>query len=150
LRVHIVKKMKNLINFFLLSLIFAGYCSAQAGSNFTIEFNNVVINGGTVYVAIFASAESFRRETPEYYFDFAPAQNTVACAYSLPSGEYVISAYQDANNNGKMDFGLFRIPRELVGISNYFGRGFPSQNFDRQKVAVNSNTDKVIINLYKF
>jgi len=29
--------------------------------------------------------------------------------------EYVISVYQDANNNGRLDYGLFGIPKELVG-----------------------------------
>jgi uncharacterized protein (DUF2141 family) len=45
---------------------------------------------------------------------------------SLPHGEYVLTAYQDANNNGILDLGLFKFPKEMVAISNYFGRGFPT------------------------
>jgi uncharacterized protein (DUF2141 family) len=68
----------------------------------------------------------------------------------LPIGEYVITAFQDANNNQRLDFGLFGRPRELVGISNFFGRGNPSRNFDRQKILVNNSTGKITIGLYRF
>ena len=36
----------------------------------------------------------------------------------LPYGEYAISAYHDRNNNGKLDTGMFRIPKEALGTSN--------------------------------
>lgn len=37
---------------------------------------------------------------------------------SLPYGEYAISVYHDLNDNGKIDTGLFRIPKEPLGTSN--------------------------------
>lgn len=36
----------------------------------------------------------------------------------LPFGEYAISVYHDRNNNGKLDTGLFRMPKEPLGTSN--------------------------------
>ena len=36
----------------------------------------------------------------------------------LPYGEYAITAYHDANDNGKLDTGLFRVPKERLGFSN--------------------------------
>lgn len=61
----------------------------------------------------------------------------------IPAGEYAIQVYQDTNNNRRLDFGLFGIPREPVGISNWNGRGIPG-NFDRHKVSINSGTRIVI------
>ena len=142
--------MKKFICFLLLGCAFLIYCPAQAANNITIEINNIVINGGTVYIGIFSTAESFSREEPDFLFELEAVNTTMVQELSLPNGEYVISAIQDANNNKKMDFGLFGIPRELFGISNYNGRGFPSRNFDRQKILIDRTTGRIIINLYGF
>jgi uncharacterized protein (DUF2141 family) len=37
---------------------------------------------------------------------------------SIPVGEYAVSAYQDENDNGKLDTGLYGIPKEKYGFSN--------------------------------
>ena len=42
----------------------------------------------------------------------------------LPYGEYAISVYQDKNDNGKLDTGLFGIPKEPFGFSNDPKMGF--------------------------
>ena len=79
---------------------------------------------------------------------FYAVNATMSRELLLPNGEYVISAIKDANNNKRLDFGLFGIPRELLGISNYNGRGFPSRNFDRQKISIGRTTEKIVVNLY--
>lgn len=35
-----------------------------------------------------------------------------------PPGRYAVRTYQDENGNGRLDLGLFRIPKEGVGSSN--------------------------------
>jgi len=141
--------MRKLICFLVLGYAFSCYCAAQATVNTTIEINNIVINGGTVYVGIFSTAGSFDREEPDFFFELEAVNATMVRTLSLPYGEYVVSAFQDANNNKRMDYGLFGIPRELFGISNYNGRGFPSKNFDRQKILIDKATEKIILNLYR-
>jgi len=141
--------MKKFTILLLVGLIFCNYCFSQTG-NITIETNNIVINGGIVYIGIFSNAESFRKEEPEFLFELEAANTTIFQELLLPNGEYVITAIQDANNNKKLDFGLFGIPRELVGISNFNGRGFPSRNFERQKILVDKTMKRIIINLYSF
>jgi uncharacterized protein (DUF2141 family) len=37
---------------------------------------------------------------------------------SIPSGKYAVSIYQDENDNGKLDTGVFGIPKEKYGFSN--------------------------------
>ena len=143
--------MKKLISFLLMSHVFSNFCFAQTvNNNITIEVSNVVINGGTIFLAVFSSAETFRKEEPDYFFELNPNSTIISQRLSLPSGEYVVTAIQDANNNRQLDFNIFGIPKELFGITNFNGRGFPSKNFDRQKILINNTTRNVIIKLYRF
>jgi len=144
--------MKKIIVLLFLFCVFSGYCFSQTVNNVTVmvEITNVVINGGKVYLTIFSTAESFRTETPDFLFTLGDNNTVLSQEVSLPAGEYVITACQDANGNGKMDYGLFGVPKELVGVSNYFGKGYPSKSFDKQKVLINNMTGKIVIGLYKF
>jgi len=144
--------MKKINAFLFLMCVFSCYCYSQTAGNktITIEITNAVVNGGKVYLAIFSNAEEFRKEEPYVAFELGESKTVLSKELSLPHGEYVISAFQDANYNNKLDYGLLGIPKELVAISNYFGKGVPSKNFDRQKVTVNNTTEKVTIGLHKF
>jgi uncharacterized protein (DUF2141 family) len=144
--------MKKVIALSFLFCLFSGYCFPQTvnNANTTIEITNVVVNGGRVYLAIFSTAEEFKQEKPYLAYEFADNNASVSQAVSLPSGEYVVSAFQDANGNKEMDYNFLGIPKELVGISNYYGKGFPAKSFDKQKILINNSTGKVTIGLYKF
>ena len=147
-----MEKFMNL-KVIISALVITVFCTVNTFAQnvqVVVEITNVEINNGIVYIAIFANANEFRNEEPSYVFELESTSTTLSQEVTLPAGEYVVSAFQDANNNQKLDFGLFGIPRELVGISNYFGRGFPSQNFNRQKIPINSTTEKVVIGLYRF
>jgi uncharacterized protein (DUF2141 family) len=144
--------MKKVIALSFLVCLFSGYCFSQTvnNANVTIKITDVVINGGIVYLAIFSNAEEFKQEKPYLSYELKDNNTTVSQETSLPSGEYVISAFQDANGNGKLDYGLFGVPKELVAISNYFGKGYPSKSFDKQKVLINNMTGQMTIGLHKF
>jgi uncharacterized protein (DUF2141 family) len=144
--------MKKAIFILCLSFAFCGLCFSQTNStvNVTVEITNIVVNGGKVYLAIFSNSESFLKEEPEIAFELQADTVSITKEVSLARGEYVVSAFQDANNNQKIDYGLLGIPKEIVGISNYFGRGFPTRSFDKQKILIDDKTGKIIIGLYKF
>jgi len=134
-------------------LFFTFFCSVNLFSQnvrITVDITNVVINDGNVYLAIFFNAEEFRKEEPSMAFQLDSTSTVLSQEVLLPPGEYLISAFQDSNNNQKLDTNFLGVPRELVGLSNYSGRGFPSKNFDRHKVPVNNTTGKIVIGLYKF
>jgi len=144
--------MKKAVVFLFLAFAFCGVCFSQAGNTVkvTIEITNVVVNGGKVILAIFATSESFKKEIPEIVFELQDDKTSIIKEVSLASGEYVVTALQDANNNKLCDYNLLGIPKELVGISNYSGRGFPTKSFDRQKILIDEKTGTVVIGLYKF
>lgn len=146
------KALSRIIYLLLFVCIFTDYGFSQTvnDTSVRIDITNVVINGGNVHLNIFSTAENFRNETPDFIFILEGSSTVVSAEVSLSNGEYLISAFQDANNNGKLDTGLFGIPKELVGLSNYFGRGYPSNNFDRQKIPINNSTGRITIGLYRF
>ena len=138
--------------FFPIFLFFAAsYCFSQIQEDrVTVEITNVVINNGKVYLAIFANAEQFRKEEPFIAVELASNSTVLIHELSLPRGEYVVSAFQDTNDNKALDYGLFGIPKEMVAISNYHGKGLPTKEFNKQKIMINGSTGKVSIGLYKF
>jgi uncharacterized protein (DUF2141 family) len=140
--------LKRAIVFLFLGCVLTDYCFSQ--TVITVEITNVAVNDGIVYVDIFSTADGFKNGNPYVSFELQPNSAILTHEISLPNGEYLISAYQDANNNQRLDYGLFGIPKELVGLSNYLGKGNPSKNFDKQKILVNNSTGTITIGLYRF
>lgn len=146
-----MKKMNpGKTTFLLFFLMFYSVNLSAQNVRLAVEITNVGINNGYVYLAIFFNADEFRREDPSMVFRLDSNSTVLIQEVSLPPGEYLISAFQDSNNNERLDFNFLGIPRELVGISNFSGRGFPARNFDRHKVPVNNSTSRITINLHRF
>jgi len=138
-----------IIVFVLFFLVFCTLNSAAQNVQVTIQITNVTVNGGRVVGGIFLNADEFRRQIPSVSFNIESTSTVVSCVLSVPPGEYVISAFQDTDGNGNPNFNVLGIPREMIAITNFNGRGFPSQNYDRQKVPVNSTTPVITFGLYK-
>jgi uncharacterized protein (DUF2141 family) len=64
----------------------------------------------------------------------AIVSGTSACVFDpLPAGTYAVACFHDENKNGKLDTGLFGIPREATVASNH-ARGFMGPpSFDKAK-----------------
>ena len=100
-----------------------------------LSVSGVKPGGGTIYAAVFDTADGYRKNVPFRSLALQPASPVVEAIVTLPPGEYVFSLYQDLNSNGKLDTNFIGIPREPVGISNYDGKG-PPGGFERQKVRI--------------
>jgi uncharacterized protein (DUF2141 family) len=111
----------------------------------TIEIQNVNINGGTIFGSIYYTETAYKNRTPDANFQIDPINQTIFKEILLPEGEYVISIYQDTNGNGKLDMGMFNIPKEPVGITNYTG-GIPG-NFNKLKINISNNIERITIRL---
>ena len=112
----------------------------------TIEINGVTVNGGLVYVAVYSNENDYKNETAFVQFILQPNNTALTYSLDLPEGEYVVSAYQDKNGDEKLNSGLFGIPSEHVGKTNYNLRGVPG-GFNKLKVPVNNNSTKLIVNM---
>jgi len=134
---------------FSLILIAPAYVEAQT-SRVTVEVTNVIINNGNVIIAIFANAEEFRSEIPSSYAVIPSTAVVLRHELNLPYGEYAIIIFQDTNNNYRLDFNFLGIPKELLGLSNYNGRGIPVRDFNRLRIGFNAPASRVTIGLHRF
>ena len=110
-----------------------------------IEFTGIEINGGDVHISIFTNEQDHKKDIPFTSFILKSTDNIVVYELDLPGGECLIWGFQDANNNGKLDAGIFGIPKESIGLTNYSGKGVPG-GFNKHKIPVNSTTNIVVVN----
>ncbi|GHT12372.1 hypothetical protein FACS189426_15660 [Bacteroidia bacterium] len=97
---------------FLLMLLAASTLSAQ--NKLTVVIDGIENAKGHIMIGISDSNEkqvSGKMEKIE--------GETVTIVFeNLASGEYAVTTYQDENDNGKLDTGLYGIPTEKYGFSN--------------------------------
>jgi uncharacterized protein (DUF2141 family) len=141
-----MKKNKILMVFSVLLCI--GIQNIFADIPVTIEINNVNVNGGIIYGYVYYGERAYRNQNENIAFRVNPINSTVLYEISLPEGDCVISIFQDNNGNGVLDSGLFKIPKEPVGMTNYNG-GTPG-NFNKLKITISNNNRRIIIPLIIF
>jgi uncharacterized protein (DUF2141 family) len=133
--------------FLCVSFFIAGNSFADE-INTIIEINGIIVNGGLVYVSVYSNENEYKNETAFTKFILQPNNKVLTHSLDLPEGEYVVSAYQDKNGDEELNSGLFGIPSEPVGKTNYNLRGAPG-GFNKLKVSVNKNSAKLIVNMGK-
>jgi uncharacterized protein (DUF2141 family) len=136
---------KRLIIFFGIFLLLKWSVFSETVSA-TIEIDGVIVNGGRVAVAVFSNENKFKRKEPDISFWLESTTDRISYNIDLPEGEYVVTVYQDENNNEKLDSFFFR-PQEPVGMTNYRG-GIPG-NFQKLKIIVNENNKIISITLIR-
>lgn len=140
-----MKNIKKII-FIVMFLIILGLINIFADNlTVTVEINNIKINSGTIYVAVFNSPDAMRKQMPFRQAIIGDIASQALLEFSVPSGDYVVSVFQDLNENGKLDTNFLGIPREPVGLSNHSG-GIPG-NFDKLKTRINSEKTHIIVNM---
>ena len=139
-----MKKILILLIFLLYSIsIFADQL------NVTIEITEVLPNQGKIIMAIFNSKNGYKKNIPYKELKVESTSDTLFVNETLPSGEYVISIFQDKNGNGKLDTYLFNIPKEPIGLTNYFKKGIPGP-YKKLKVEINEDNRVIKIKMIHF
>jgi uncharacterized protein (DUF2141 family) len=106
-----------------LAVFAATFGAAAAAADLTVEVQGVESTAGAVAVALFDNAEAFPTKFAHGQRVKAEGKQAVVVFRDLPPGRYAVSAYHDANENKKLDRGLFGIPKEPYGFSQE-ARGF--------------------------
>jgi len=114
----------------------------------TIEINGVIVNGGSVYVAVYSNENDYKAEIPFIKFILDPVNIAITHNLVLPNGEYVVSVFQDKNGDEKLNSGIFGIPAEPVGKTNYKLKGSPG-GFNKLKAPVNNSSTRLVVNMGK-
>lgn len=87
----------------------------------TLEIEELRNQQGTVYVALFNSSEGFPNDggkavkADSYPITAVPLSITID---DIPFGSYAITVFHDENNDGKLNKGIFGVPKEGFGFSD--------------------------------
>jgi len=124
-------------------LLFLGALfSTSAGLKVIVT--NVQVNKGSIVVDIYNSKEIFFKK-PVVSETVKPCSTTVELSFVIPEGEYAVAGYQDLNDNGILDKGLFNIPSEPYGLSNNFRPKWTAPKYDDCKFKVTQQTILTIV-----
>ncbi len=85
------------------------------------QLTNLRGGRGTCYLALFASAEGFPRQSNRAVRTLRVPVGAATCAFSfdgLPPGSYALAVFHDENDNGRLDTNFLGIPTERLGFSN--------------------------------
>lgn len=130
--------------FMLLALVASA--STQA-ADLTVRFTGIGEAKGQIRVALYASEEDYGKWVA-FRNAVIPASKLATVTFTdLPKARYVVSAYQDKNDNGELDKALFGIPTEPYGFSlNPFSRLGPPP-FDKAALTLEAEKQETDLDL---
>jgi uncharacterized protein (DUF2141 family) len=107
----------------------------------TVKFSEIKPVQGKIYVGLYNSEATFMNDEA-YFKSCITAVNggTAECLLEdIPTGKYAISVFHDENSNGKLDTGMFGIPKEGYGFSNNARGTFGPPSFVDSSFEVKGN-----------
>ena len=139
-----------MMKWLLFFTIFASGLSSPQRADVNIKLDHLKNKNGQILVAIFKTKEGFPQKiTNAYKLEVFKASASTITIKDLPTGKYSISIVHDENNNGKVDYNLFRVPKEGYGFSNVNNPGLYVPGFERTLVNITDDV-AVKIPLYYF
>ncbi len=135
----------------ILTLLFLLFCSMNIFAeplNVTIEISEVLPNKGQLIIAIYNSQKNYKDNIPFKELKADSSSDVVFINETLPSGDYVVSIFQDKNGNGKLDT-RFSIPKEPIGLTNYYRKSIPG-GWKKLKVEINKDNNYIKIKMIHF
>lgn len=128
-------------------MLAAGFAFAQNVET-TVTVTGIKSGGSAVYIALFDSEQNLKKNKPAAALTLNGSADSASATVTLPEGDYYVTAYQDINENGKLDTRLLGIPKEPVGIANYDGKGIPG-GFDKHKLRIDAVNTRVSVELHE-
>lgn len=100
-------------------------------STLTVEFTITKHNKGSIFFALYDSAETYMK-TPAFSTKVKVVdKKAVIVVENLAAGSYGFSFFHDVNDNGKLDKNFIGIPKEPYGFSNNEKGAFGPPDFDK-------------------
>ncbi len=126
------------------ALFLAALSSAASAADLKLTVENLRSSEGTVYIAVYNSAETFPKDGKSVAGQYIPVTDTTANAVfiGLKPGRYAVSVFHDENGNGHLDTNLLGVPVERYGFSNNASGSFGPPSFDA--AAVDLSGDQAI------
>ncbi len=132
---HKNNTMKILIHIFVIAVLFTVKTVSAQNKTVTATVVNVTSDKGKVKFALYIK-ENFRKEPLQAKESVIKQGKSTVIFENIPTGEYAIICFHDANNNSKMDFEPNGMPLEDYGASNNKLSRFGPPQFEEAKFLV--------------
>lgn len=119
----------------LIFLAFLAGTPHQPQQTLHVTIKDIQPGKGNINVAVFGSKNDFLKRPVMAQTKKAGAA-MLEFSFVLPPGEYAIAAYQDLNENQKLDAGIFHIPKEPYGFSNNYRPGMSAPKYEGCRIRV--------------
>jgi len=135
------------ITFLSVIIILVTLTSQNAGTgNVHVEIANLKNDKGTIKLTLFNSVDGFPQDAKKAYRTASVTikdRKAIVDFLNLPYGEYAVALLHDENNNNKMDFHFYGMPKEGYGASNDAKGVFGPPKFEDAKFKLEA-ADKTI------
>lgn len=110
----------------------------------TIHIPNIIEVKGRIQVGLYDNKDNFPKEGKEFkrYFIKVDSKDLKFTLNDIPSGDYAIALYHDANSDGTCNSNLIGIPTESYGFSNNIKPFLSAPSFSATKF--NLSKDRTI------
>jgi len=131
----------------LIALLFAAVGASASAADLTITVEGVASADGRLMVALYNSADTFRRKP--YAARTAPASPGAVTleVKDLPAGDYALAVYHDANGNGKLDMNAVGMLVEDYAFSNNAMGNHSAPSYEAARFQVPAGGAAVSVNL---
>ncbi len=126
--------MKNVLVFCFTILLCCG--GAYAYGTLDVTVDGIRETEGTIWIGLFTNEADFPDKATDGKVVTVKANSVHIVFENLKAGDYALSIFHDANNNGKLDKSVFGIPKEGFGFGNNAIGTFGPPSFNKAKVAV--------------
>lgn len=103
---------------------------------------------GSIVIGVFENEKDFKDDNAyitRVYTKTMVSNKNMSVVFPLEPGEYGLAILDDENDNRKMDFNFFGIPKEGFGFSDYYSRGILRPKFDKFKFKLEKDQKKKIL-----
>ncbi len=109
-------------------------------------------NAGSIRVAIYDKPENFL-QAKKYFATkstVAGNNNSSQLDFTLPFGDYAVTAYHDINDDHRLDQNYLGVPTEPYALSNNINVKWRRPTFEETKITLNQNEQTVYLELKKW
>ena len=112
------------------------------------RIHNIKTSTGVLRIGVFDSEEGFKSEKSCIYIKSkksAMVNDELIVDLKLQPGTYGISVLDDENDDGKMNWKYFTIPREGFGFADYYHTGLKKPRFHNFSFTIDRDEKKCMI-----
>lgn len=138
------------IIFGLLSFYCLNWVLPSDSATLVLDIHNIEQAKGYVWVGVYKSQENFLAKGAAVALEGAKIEQTGHVSISikdLPYGTYAVALFHDVNSNGKLDQGVFGIPKEPYAFSQPLKSKWRAPIFDDVKFDVNTSSTNLKLKL---